>query len=235
MECFDKFIGLEWDDFKLYLDNPKEYCEKFHPQNVKNKYFGPSKEYMKRAKINWTIMKSEMQNAIKHASEKIETQKDGVDIREWINIFQETENMVGFSPSSFSILEELEGSKSIDKDGLCEHILSKITYIDKKIEDHFGQVTTENVTFNLDIEQESPYKTAFRGIWGCEEQCPFCGEFCRYGKNHLQDGRNHSCVQHRPQGMKGVCGIKNNKLVVTNYTFDVQASSNFHCGFCKKA
>ena len=100
-------------------------------------------------------------------------------------------------------MKELGSKEKIDTVGLSTHIVEKLNHVDKSIKEYFEKINIENAQFKTDAEQPlTPCKRAFKEIWGCEATCPFCEEYCRYGNNHLKDGKNHSCVQHRPKDYK---------------------------------
>ena len=123
MESLDELIDLDWDDFQTYLDDPKLYCLKRYARQIENDYFEMTNaKYFKRAKVHWEAMRAGIKNAINVATQqkqcKEETgQKDTKNvIKDWLEMFVEFENIIGFSPFHFSYLEELIGTEKIDTD-----------------------------------------------------------------------------------------------------------------------
>ena len=78
------------------------------------------------------------------------------------------------------------------------------------------------------------FNEAFSQIWGCEKQCPFCGEFCRHEDNHV--GKEHTCIQHRPEGFEGSHYRSTNIMDLNNCTMSIQKEfSSFNCsGHCQR-
>ena len=133
------------------MNHPKDFCEDFFHEKIKRNFFGEDGKYFRRAKIHWGEMKAGFEVAIQTASQQFQTQ-ESVRITDWLDIFRETENLVGFPPSSFFILE----SEFIDNIHFSKLIMQKLNEGGIKVENHFMEVTSESVKFKT----ESPYKRA---------------------------------------------------------------------------
>lgn len=69
----------------------------------------------------------------------------------------------------------------------------------------------------------------FRDFWGCEEQCPWCGEPCQYERDHVSCDMPHRCIQHRPQALKGYRWVENDKLVFETCNWLVNSKCTIKC------
>ena len=148
--------------------------------------------------------------------------------------FCTTENVVGFPKADFSLFKKLDGSKMINKNLFSKNICHELAKLSEKIESHFKQVTEESAK-TINIEQ-FPYRQAFAEIWGCNERCPFCAEYCRFSENHLIDEISHACIQHKPAGLNGTYIQEPNRLAIENCGADIQSQSEFNCSkVCAKA
>merc|ERR1712037_1083190 len=99
-----------------------------------------------------------------------------------------------------------------------KHVREKIFDCEKRIGKHFDGVHSLDVKGNT---QESPFNKAFADMWGCDEKCPFCGEFCRLDEKH--EGIDHECLQHKPGGINGYRWKETNKLTTENCSYAVQS------------
>ena len=73
-------------------------------------------------------------------------------------------------------------------------------------------------------------------LWGCEENCPFCGEPCerseRNHENYINKNENtvpHFCQQHKPQGFSRWQWQGSDRLSRENCSFLVQYNGKFEC------
>ncbi|XP_071123845.1 uncharacterized protein [Mytilus edulis] len=72
---------------------------------------------------------------------------------------------------------------------------------------------------------DNPYTKIVDTLWGCSECCPFCREPCLYAdKDHIKQGFNHRCMQHRPLGVYGFRDTHSQKLITENCNYLIQSS-----------
>ena len=113
----------------------------------------------------------------------------------------------------------------------------------------FHNIVLENmfdlVGDSIQETEETVLDVAMQKIWGCPSNCPFCGEPCRLGVEHLPH-KAHSCFEHRPLCVTGIRGeIKGNwllqfmkrakkhaKVVVQNCNEMSKSSYTFNCASC---
>lgn len=82
---------------------------------------------------------------------------------------------------------------------------------------------------------QHPCKTIFDKLWGCNERCPFCKEVCeKTTKNHLEFDEKHTCIQHRPPGIKGTKTVEARIISWENCNYKVNSKAKFRCSVVKQ-
>ncbi|XP_071180719.1 interferon-induced very large GTPase 1-like [Mytilus edulis] len=83
-------------------------------------------------------------------------------------------------------------------------------------------------------KEQHPCKTIFDKLWGCNERCPFCNEVCeKTTKNHLNVDENHTCIQHRPLGIRGAKTLSFKIISWESCNYQVNSDSRFLCSLVK--
>ena len=87
----------------------------------------------------------------------------------------------------------------MDLKNFKKQMKSKLTKLEGKLHNFFGKVICDRL--EMSKWQERPY-SLLKGICGCTEQCPFCGEQCDLGEHDGTDVK-HTVKQHRPSCVIG--------------------------------
>ena len=102
----------------------------------------------------------------------------------------------------------------------------------------FHNIVVENMFDLVDVSIKETEATVLEAImkkvWGCPLNCPFCGESCRLGVEHVPH-KAHSCFEHRPLCITGtVLSKKKDKkeLFVKNCSEMSKSSESFNCSSC---
>ena len=92
------------------------------------------------------------------------------------------------------------------------------------ITDYFHNLTYQQVKW----DGQSPFQNVMDRLWGCKHQCPFCYEPCQWMADHR--GKDHQCLQHRPQGIAGRFWMESKKLVLESCNWMISlGDQNFIC------
>ena len=169
-------------------------------------------------------IKEGVEEATKHATDDAKNKT----IKDWLHFFQEhTHPLLKFPPETF---DQVADQNVAEIQNFKKNALDKLIGLQQDITEEF-----KGYEFNTFCsEDEVDYEYIFTTLWGCKEQCPFCGEPCYRSDGHLKDGVKHSCIQHRPIGVSGtVYSEKRSRLIIESCNFQVQdAMAEFTCMAC---
>jgi len=226
-----------WEDLKKYLYSPKQMCRDWLTRNINDEFFSiknGTNRYQKSAKGQLRDISDKIKGSIDKArGSDVETQGTEISLADWLESFCSEEKKVGYAASDFSTMTLTSSTKKIkDIQNFITYVRGELSASEKRIRNHFNEVTSHNANSN---NKEGSFNKAFNEMWGCEEQCPFCREFCRLGEKH--EGKGHECLQHKPKGIRGIHWRKTKKLSTNSCSFAVQTETEmFHCskGTCGK-
>ncbi|XP_063960245.1 interferon-induced very large GTPase 1-like [Lytechinus pictus] len=187
-------------EYEAYVSNAESYAftwittytndKMFSRQGVNGmtKYEEIAKGYI--ANIIQCIVKS-----VRHATNEVKGQK-GMRMALWIKKFCKgvSEKIVVLENTLSFVSTRLV----VDFNNLQRTILDQLTNIKYSLEEAFANETEHSI----DWDGTPPARQILYRIWGCSEQCPFCGEPCTdtTPDHYSLYGRRHMCVQHRPRG-----------------------------------
>jgi hypothetical protein len=123
-----------------------------------------------------------------------------------------------------------ETSSSIQNvEYLTTTILDHLSQSEENLAAKFKSQTSQTITWAT----FNPISRILKKIWGCQEQCPFCGEPCAKGQDHGDS--NHYCLQHRPSCCIGIRKVFTLKACLESCEFDIQSNKTHTCGVFKNA
>ena len=170
-------------------------------------------------------IKEGVEEATKHLPDDADPNKP---LKDWLHFFQEhTRPFLKFPPETF---DQVADQNVVDFKNFKKNTLDKLIGLQQDITEEFKEYEFNTFCGEDDVD----YENIFTTLWGCKEQCPFCGEPCYRSDGHLKDGIKHSCIQHRPIGVSGtVYGENDRRLIIESCNFQVQAAAaEFTCMAC---
>lgn len=224
----------DWKKFQAYLRSAKQECKDWLTKRIKEEFFsakGKSNRYQEKARAHLLKISLGIRESIDEAkNEECEGGETEVSLVDWLNSFRLNEKLeVGFAVNDFFTMTLTSSTTIKDMDNFIKNVRKELDNCEDEIRKLFDGTT---IRTDIGHGQDSPFHKAFDEVWGCNEQCPFCGEFCRLGEKH--EGTDHICLQHRPDGLNGTYWEPTNNLSTYSCSFSVQSSHRFGCGFCRR-
>ncbi|XP_078258048.1 interferon-induced very large GTPase 1-like [Rhinoraja longicauda] len=103
----------------------------------------------------------------------------------------------------------------------AEAVLPSIEEVEQRL---LSEVTGWDVQAKIGELSIKPSEELFKGLCNCIKKCPFCGVFC---DSETPVHSQHSCKQHRPEGLNGCRLIKSERLVTDVCTALVAGNASF--------
>lgn len=217
----------DFHDFYWYITDAETFARDWITKFTNNKIF--SKSSGKTSKYSRVISKLieefivVIQDCLDFATNTAVKRSKQTDISFWTSTFEQT--LGGQLPvpyDTFSFMRELSVN---DCTFVSKQFKGQIKELTKKLEQTFSQKSSRDVLW----KGKNPYNSIFDKLWGCHERCPFCRESCqKTSKNHSEE--QHTCVQHRPPGLKGVCKLETNSMSWEPCNYKVHSDHQFFCG-----
>ncbi|XP_032901120.1 LOW QUALITY PROTEIN: interferon-induced very large GTPase 1-like [Amblyraja radiata] len=110
-----------------------------------------------------------------------------------------------------------------DGDGkkLAEAVLPSIEEVEQRL---LSEVTGWDVQAKIEELSIKPRDEMFKGLFNCTKKCPFCGVFC---DSETPVHSQHSCKQHRPEGLNGYHFVGSKLLSIAVCTASVAGHGTF--------
>lgn len=124
---------------------------------------------------------------------------------------------------SFRNVRHEQSSKIQNVGHLTNTLLEYLSNSEKKLASKFKSQKSNTITW----AGFNPISRIIEKIWGCQEQCVFCGEPCAKDQNH--EGSKHYSIQHRPKCCKGTYQISTNLAALESCPFKVQSDTTHAC------
>ncbi|XP_032900534.1 interferon-induced very large GTPase 1-like [Amblyraja radiata] len=103
----------------------------------------------------------------------------------------------------------------------AEAVLSSIEEVEQRL---LSDVTGWDVQAKIEELSIKPRDELFKGLFNCTKKCPFCGVFC---VSETPVHSQHSCKQHRPNGLNSYRFIESEHLVTAVCTASVAGNGSF--------
>lgn len=149
------------------------------------------------------------------------------DISFWTSLF---EKYLGIHlPVPYNIFYFFKDINYLDCTFVCNHFKSQMNKMANDIKETFLKKSKQGILW----KGENPYTSIFNKLWGCTERCPFCRETCQKTSKH-HPNEEHTCVQHRPPGLKGVRQVETNLMAWETCNYMVYSNHRFYCSASDK-
>ena len=146
------------------------------------------------------LAKQEVSQIIFFLARKVDRTKEVV-ASKWLSAFcedVEVRRKLGRLVDTNDLLPEMK--LTLDLRNFKDQMQCALRKLEKKLHSSFGKVECDEE--EMAKWQENPHDLLM-SLWGCTEQCPFCGEQCDLGE-HSGTTVKHSVAQHRPLCTIGV-------------------------------
>ena len=213
-----------FDNYKSYLKHPLQYVKKWMEGYMERLLFVKNEEGLTKYGQLAAAEVHRLQKGIIDCIKKTVVNSKSVDMESWVNEF--CEHAKRFIPIPSFHLHLVTKTKVTDYDNFRNRIITVLEDAGKKITNNFSHVTMATA----DWGDTNVFETIVNKLWGCEANCPFCKETCqRSDKNHESQDINHTCLQHRPDGIGGMHWSGSKKLSIQTCNFSVQSGDTFKC------
>ncbi|XP_053390128.1 interferon-induced very large GTPase 1-like [Mercenaria mercenaria] len=216
----DSFIS-----FMRYILSPRFYAQDWVQKKADHILFSDdSKLYEKLAEAEISAYMHDIEMCLSKCSKSFPG--DTVIIKQWFEYFISLLTTLQLPKECFSDAEkELERMEHVNilyfKDKIIENLQSISTAL-------LNEFKATNELTEVTWSGSNPINDLFEKVWGCPEACLFCGEPCILGYTH--DGEiSHKCAQHRPIGICGVFGDKENTLFLRPCHVNVVGDADAPC------
>nr|XP_054761083.1 interferon-induced very large GTPase 1-like [Lytechinus pictus] len=236
----DLAVKENFKEYESYIKNAKAFAFRWITKYTNEKMFTRrDRDDMSRyAQLTVCHIKNIIKCitcSVRYATAEVEGGKDK-GMSTWIDEFcHKVSTEIAVPVSSLTLVS---ARSVVDFKNMQRVILDKLGEQESKLVDDFANETASTVTW----DGKPPPQQILDKIWGCTEQCPFCGEPCAdtTPDHYSLYKRCHTCVQHRPNGIAGRCWIgdagrddENLKLIHDSCNYSVQQKVyDFECGAC---
>ncbi|XP_053388866.1 interferon-induced very large GTPase 1-like [Mercenaria mercenaria] len=222
--CSDILDKDSFNHFIRYIRAPKDYVSVWIAAKANDHLF--SKDSRVYSRLANSLLQSVF-NSVKtclHNTKNSYTGKPPPSMEKWINDFH-----VSLKKANFTIpLENFRNVKMEVKqienvEYLTNEILAHMVASQEKMHAKYRSHDRNSVKWS----DTNPIERITKKIWGCPEQCAFCGEPC--AKNEDHDGSDHYSIQHRPSCCNGTRDKTTAMASLPSCEFNIQSTYTHNC------
>ncbi|XP_060592327.1 interferon-induced very large GTPase 1-like [Ruditapes philippinarum] len=223
--CTDLLEEGKFENFVRYIDDPHSYATLWITKKANQFLF--DSEFQVVTSISSLLLKDLFRSVCNCVNGVLREydRKSSPSIDTWIKSFQNSMKSLDFSiPSeSFRNVRKETSSNIQNVEYLTTKILDYLGNSEKKLASKLKSQKSHTITWS----GYNPISRIIKKIWGCKEQCVFCGEPC--AKNQDHDGSTHYSIQHRPSCCRGVCIRTSQNACLASCEFDIQSNARHMC------
>ena len=177
-----------------------------------------------------TLAQSVVKSKIKIIKETFKCLPKDIAIEEWLRNFHKKLNeelKIDFGEVKDNVIVATKVTNS--SESFITTLSEQLTHEEEKL---MKMIVDPRSKFSRITKwKTSPQSLLCEELFGCTEQCPFCGEQCELtDPNHASCGKDHSIKIHRPQCLRRFTWHDSNKLVLDLCTHSVESESRFKNG-----
>ena len=243
--CKDKKSAFS--DLNQYTSSPSDFARHWLRKYAEVHYFGKRKcneksEYQTFTSRTLVTTINNIYKCIDIVSETCSHAQVGFeqsnaapksDLEQWTNHFRAQLQEKKLTVSEHAFSSAVQGYKITISDDFTANLREKIDELSDKLSQKYEKSGISDITWT----DESPFEKLFKTVWGCTEKCPLCGEPChKTDVDHYSDKADdcHSCIQHKPSGIRGTRDKDSQKLGVESCNFNIKSTKIRSCGrWCK--
>ncbi|XP_060600897.1 interferon-induced very large GTPase 1-like [Ruditapes philippinarum] len=224
--CIDLLKGGNFKNCVKYIDDPHIYASTWITEKA-NQYLDDPKFPIIASTASSLLKK--FFGTVNKCVRQVKMKYDGKSppsIETWLESFQSFMKSADCSIPSESFRNvRQETSYSIQNvEYLTTTILDHLSKSEENLAAKFKSQTSQTITW----ASFNPISRILKKIWGCQEQCPFCGEPCAKGQDHGDS--NHYSIQHRPLCCRGIRNYDTHNACLSSCEFDIQSNLSYTCG-----
>ena len=210
----------DFSSFMSYIDDARTYTRKWIIDYANGNLSSALVNEL-TAQILEDIISS-IARSVRHASEEATTDlREGIAMDQWVHRFCRAQELEQFPfPVRSATLQQTAAATVVNIKHLQALILERLHDVKKRLSEHFEQLDASSLS-----QAEESYRQMADKLWGCLEQCPFCAEPCLNTTANHYPTVHHTCIQHRPRGLSGLCSPF--PLEACNY--EVQSNACYRC------
>ena len=216
-----------FDSYKSYILCPKGHAYIWVTQKANTILFSKNL-YSEMAERQVTKLFNDMKDILRKSEENFQDCRSS--FKDWLENFMSVNDTFPdtfpFPNGCFSnVANEMKDTEKVYIVDFVNEVIEKLDNSQQLLIDIYRNTTAETVKWN----GCNPIDTIFEDIWGCHEQCIFCGEPCIKGQIH--DNISHICLQHRPLGLSGCFNEKSGDILLTSCNLNITRDADVPCNF----
>ncbi|XP_060589910.1 interferon-induced very large GTPase 1-like [Ruditapes philippinarum] len=223
--CSDLLEEGNFENFVKYIVDPHMYASSWITEKA-NQYLDNPK-FPVIARTASSLLKK-LFGTVSYCVQEVKTKYDGKSppsIKMWLESFQffMKSSDCCIPSESFRNVRQETSSNIQNVEYLTTTILDHLSKSEEKVAAKFKSQTSHSITW----ASFNPISRIIKKIWGCEEQCIFCGEPCAKSQDHGDS--NHYSIQHRPSCCRGIRNSDTKEAFLESCEFDIQSNKTHKC------
>jgi hypothetical protein len=191
--CTDLLEKDDFNNFIRYISAPKDFASSWITHKANHFLF--AQESRLYAKISSSLLSNfflTVKECVQNIHKKYKTESC-ISTDEWVRCFQILMKASDFFiPTEMFICMKNEKETIENLEFFTNEILDGLKKTEAALVLWYNEVDCGSVQW----ANSNPIERLIQKIWGCQEECEFCGEPCTKNEDHT--GSDHNCMQHRP-------------------------------------
>ncbi|XP_054761083.2 interferon-induced very large GTPase 1-like [Lytechinus pictus] len=200
----DLAVKANFKEYESFINNAEAFAFRWITEYTNEKMFtrkdgDDMSRYAQLAACHIKNIIKCITKSVKYATAEVEGGK-GMRMPMWIEKF--CHKLSARIAVPVSTLNCVSARPIVDFKNMQRVILDKLDEQENNLMCSFANETANTIAW----DGKPPPQQILDKIWGCTEKCPFCGEPCAdtTPDHYSLYKRSHTCVQHRPKGIKGI-------------------------------
>ncbi|XP_060567643.1 interferon-induced very large GTPase 1-like [Ruditapes philippinarum] len=224
--CTDLLKEGNFKNFVKYIVDPHMYASSWITEKANQCLDDPKEPVIASTASSLLI---EIFGTVSKCVQEVKRKYDGKSppsIGTWLEYFQNlmTSSYYCIPSERFRNVRQETSSSIENVEYLTTTILDNLRKSEEKLAAKFKLQTSRSVTW----AGFNPISRIIKKVWGCKEQCSFCGEPCAKSQDHGDS--NHYSIQHRPSCCKGIRNTGTQNACLSSCEFDIQSDLSHTCG-----
>jgi hypothetical protein len=222
--CTDLLEKGDFNNFIRYIRAPNDYASSWITEKAKHFLFAPeSRLYSKSSSFILQNLFHTVKECVQNIRKESKNQL-GISIDHWVKCFQILMKESGFFITTENFRSMKKETETIENlEYLTDEVLKSLGRTEADLVSRFNKVDCGSVQW----ANSSPIERLIQKIWGCQEQCPFCGEPCTKNEDHADS--DHNCMQHRPLCCIGIHIVESRIAQLASCELYVQTDISHRC------